>query len=109
MPESTPNSRPHPRLPLGRVTATRGAIALLQRAGVSFVALLARHARGDWGDIDAEDAAANEDSLLRGLRVLSAYKLQISYPDSPRTLEETIWVVTEADRSATVFLLPEEY
>lgn len=107
MPE-TP-STPRPRLELGHVVATRAALALLQRAGVSFVALLARHARGDWGELDADDIAANENALLKQLRVLSAYKLKTPFPESSRTFEETIWIITEADRSSTVFLLPEEY
>ena len=63
-------------------------------------ASLARHLRGDWGELDESDKQENEFSLQHGLRLLSAYTLS----DGTR-----IWVITEADRSATTFLLPEEY
>ncbi len=60
---------------------------------------LARHQRGDWGTVNPEDAAENELSVAQGFRVLSAYTLR----DGTR-----IWVLTEADRSATTLLLPNE-
>jgi len=60
---------------------------------------LRRHAAGDWGDICGADRRENELSLEHGWRVLSSY-----------TVGDTrIWVITEADRSATTILLPEEY
>jgi len=59
-----------------------------------------RHSRGDWGDLDAEDAKENELSVREGFRILSNYALRTG---------ERIWVITEADRSATTFLLPSEY
>ena len=62
--------------------------------------LLARHLSGDWGEVCAEDAKENEFSLQHGFRLLSAYRLS----DGTK-----IWIITEADRSATTFLLPEEY
>ena len=93
----------------GVLLATRGATALLMRAGVSASSLLRRHLSGDWGDIDPEDQATNEQSLERGLRLLSAYNLEVPFPDTPRTFREVIWIITEADRSATTILLPEEY
>ncbi len=61
---------------------------------------LSRHLTGDWGDLDAEDVAGNEVSLREGFRLLSAYHL----PDGTR-----IWIITEADRSVTTLLLPDEY
>jgi hypothetical protein len=81
----------------------------LQRAGVSAVSLLSRHATGDWGDVDPEDAAANELAVLQGQRILSAYVLQVPYPDSEKTTAECIWIITEADRRSTAFLCPSEY
>jgi len=59
-----------------------------------------RHLSGDWGDIDDADRKENELSLREGFRLLSAYKLLTG---------ATIWVITEADRSATTLLLPEDY
>lgn len=88
------------RFPLGRVVATPGALAALEGAGDTPDVFLHRHVSGDWGDVDAEDRAENEYSLVHGLRLLSAYAL----PDGTR-----IWVITEADRSSTCILLPEEY
>ena len=63
-------------------------------------AFLDRHARGDWGEVDAEDKQANQDALVHGERLLSAYRT---------SLDVRIWVITEADRSVTTILLPEEY
>ena len=61
---------------------------------------LGRHTGGDWGDLDQEDRAANDQALIQGGRLLSAYE----QPEFPK-----IWIVTEADRSATTVLFPEEY
>jgi hypothetical protein len=61
---------------------------------------LARHANGDWGEVDEHDRRANEHALEHGLRVLSAYTLRTG---------ERIWIITEADRSTTTILLPAEY
>ena len=91
---------PNARFPLGRVVATPGALAVLERNQVAPFTFLARHQIGDWGDLDADDRAENEFSLQQGFRLLSAYTL----PDGSR-----IWVITEADRSSTCILLPEEY
>ena len=88
------------RFPLGRTVATPGAIEALVRAGETPLPYLARHVAGDWGDLDQEDQAENESALKDGLRILSAYRLA----DNTR-----IWVITEADRSVTTILLPDEY
>lgn len=85
---------------LGQVVATPGALAALERLEVNAADLLRRHARGDWGQVPPEDAVANDQSLIDGLRVLSSY---------PMTDGTRIWVITEADRSVTTLLLPEEY
>ena len=61
---------------------------------------LSRHSRGDWGDVSKEDAEENERSLREGFRLLSAYCSEQGVK---------FWVITEADRSATTVLLPEEY
>jgi hypothetical protein len=61
--------------------------------------MLSRHRSGDWGDVPTEDALANEAAAIHGNRVISSYEVA----------GERLWVITEADRSATTFLLPEEY
>jgi hypothetical protein len=89
-----------PKFELGRLVATPGAVRALQEAGQSPAFFLERHLAGDWGDVDSEDKRANDQALLTGERLLSSYK----------TLHGArIWVITEADRSSTCCLLPEEY
>jgi hypothetical protein len=91
---------PHVRFPLGKIVGTPAALAVLERNGKSPFEFLARHQAGDWGEVDEHDRAENETSLEQGFRLLSAYTLA----DGAR-----IWVITEADRSSTCVLLPEEY
>jgi hypothetical protein len=63
--------------------------------------LFQRHAQGDWGDVCEEDWALNDLALADGDgRIFSSYEL----PESGK-----VWVITEADRSVTTLLLPEEY
>lgn len=88
------------RFPLGQVVATPGALEALKDAGHQPLEFLARHATGDWGELDADDKAANEAALVQGLRLLSAYDLRNS---------DRIWILTEADRSVTTILLPSDY
>ena len=80
--------------------ATPGALRALDAAGVAALAYIARHQCGDWGDVDAEDARANDQALVNGTRLFSVYTL----PTGVR-----VWVITEWDRSATTLLLPDEY
>ena len=87
-------------LPLGRLVATPAAINALTTTDTHPLTLLRRHVTGDWGDLTPEDVEANRMALATGARVLSAYTL----PDGTR-----VWVITEADRSATTILLPEDY
>jgi len=86
--------------PLGKVVATPGALEALQRNLQRPIEFLARHIRGDWGDVPYEDKLANRRALLDGSRIFSAYSLR----DGTR-----IWCITEADRSSTCLLLPDEY
>jgi hypothetical protein len=85
--------------------ATPGALEVIQRAGQEPLYFLERHARGDWGEVDAEDWKLNDESVRDGTRILSAY----------RTLQgEKLWIITEAaddngNRAATTVLLPDEY
>ena len=92
--------RPGQLVELGQVLATPGALRALETTGEKPAHYLARHAAGDWGELDEEDRAANDRALRVGERILSAYSL----PDGER-----LWIITEAGRSATVLLLPAEY
>ncbi len=80
--------------------ATPGALSLFETSNTSPLEYLVRHVLGDWGELDAEDSQANEAALVHGTRIVSSYRLRG---------EHRIWLITEADRSATTFLLPEEY
>jgi hypothetical protein len=88
------------KFPLGQIVATPGAIVAMQKSGDSANALLMRHSSGDWGDVCEGDKKLNDEGNHGGDRLLSAYKLRD---------ETTIWIITEADRSVTTFLLPDEY
>lgn len=95
------NLRPDkPLFPLGKLVATRGAVDLLRIHELSPFDLVTRHWEGDWGDLDEEDTKANQYALRHGLRLLSSYVIGGS---------AKLWIITEADRSATTLLLPEEY
>jgi hypothetical protein len=102
-------TRPHrhePRFELGQLVATPGALAAC--SNVLMQKCLARHLTGDWGCICDEDKQANEEALIEGLRILSAYPIDPAKP-SEGFGDNTLWIITEADRSVTTFLLPEEY
>lgn len=90
--------RREPLFELGRVVSTRGALEALTREEIGKA--LARHLRGDWGEVDRHDWQENEASLRDGVRLLSVYQ---------GANGTTFWVITEADRSSTCVLLPSEY
>jgi hypothetical protein len=90
-----------PLFPLGQVVATPGALAALEKAGQQPQDFLARHVHGDWGDLCDEDRNENRLSLEQGCRLLSSYRTCAG--------DTKVWVITEADRSVTTILLPEEY
>ena len=89
-----------PRFPLGQVVATPGAIDALNAAGLHASTFLDRHITGDWSELPKEDRQSNEDALKYGSRIFSSYKL----PDGSK-----LWIITEAGRSVTTLLLPNEY
>lgn len=92
-----------PTIPLfsaGQIVATPGALALLEQANQSPLEFLSRHLRGDWGDLCEDDKTENKLSLKYGFRLMSGYQV---------TESEKLWIITEADRSVTTLLLPEEY
>ena len=88
------------RFPLGHLLATPAARRAVEDAGQHPIEFLVRHARGDWGEVDPADWNLNDESLLSGDRILSAY----------RTMKGVrIWIITESDRRCTTMILPDEY
>ena len=88
-----------PLFSLGRTVATPGALVVMLGMDISAISLLNRHQRGDWGELDPEDKVENNTALITDARIFSAYQFDTA----------KLWVITEADRSATTILLPEEY
>lgn len=88
------------RFSLGQVVATPGALALLHESGENPAIFLSRHVRGDYGEVCEEDRQLNDQAIVDGSRVLSAYRTARG---------ERLWVITEADRSSTCLLRPDEY
>lgn len=83
----------------GEIVETSAALAVLKKYNLHPIRLLARHLFGDWGDVSAADARANDQALIEQARLVSSYLL----PGGER-----LWVVTECDRSITKFMLPNE-
>ena len=86
------------KFPLGQIVATPNALGALTQDDITTA--LRRHVSGDWGDLGEEDKKENDFSLTRELRILSAYH---------GAGGTKFWIITEADRSATTILLPEDY
>lgn len=96
-------SRASIRVPLGQLVMTRGVndrVAESSQFAKFVTESLGRYAKGDWGDLCQEDKKENDLSLKKGFRLLSAYE---------RNGLPKIWIITEADRSATTVLFPDEY
>jgi len=86
------------KFPLGQVVITPNAARAVPQEEV-FIGL-ARHVRGDWGDVDGEDRQENELALVEGFRLMSVFAMKKG---------DRFWIITEADRSVTTVLLPEDY
>ncbi len=84
---------------LGSVVATPGALKFGETHKINPLLLLGRHIGGNFGDLTADDVAANEHAVQHDLRVFSSYKFE----------HGKVWIITEADRTSTCILLPEEY
>lgn len=84
----------------GRLIATPAAMYAASAAGINPIALLHRHLMCDWGDVSADDAAANTAAVTSRDRIVSAYQV---------TPAIRILIITEANRSATTILTPEDY
>lgn len=94
-----------PKFSLGQILATPGALEALEQSNQSSFEFIAKHSRGDWGIVNEEDKAANDQSLIDGSRLLSSYRT---------TKGVKLWIITEAaddrgNRAATTILLPDEY
>src|SRR5271169_6394456 len=87
-----------PKFAFGRLVATPSALDAIPQD--EMVQALSRHLRGDWGTLDDHDRNANERALKDGGRLFSQYH-------SGQNVK--FWIITEADRSATTILLPEDY
>jgi len=87
-----------PKFSLGQIVITPNAMQHLGQDDI--IGALRRHCRGDWGEMDAHDQNENELSVKAGFRILSAYRASNG---------TKFWIITEADRSATTILLPEDY
>ena len=97
---STSSQEFKPLFPLGQIVATPAVIAHFNEHRQSILPLLRRHVSGDWGDICTEDRQSNAEALQYGYRLMSVYVISKA---------ERLWIITEADRSCTTLLLPEEY
>jgi hypothetical protein len=91
-------SEPKPKFPLGRIVATPNALDHIPNEEI--LSAVSRHVQGDWGTLDTEDRNANERALKEGGRLFSQYH-------SIQNIK--FWIITEADRSVTTVLLPEDY
>jgi hypothetical protein len=83
---------------LGRIVATPNALQSITQDDL--LVGIQRHQAGDWGNLSEDDRAANDQALVKGTRILSAYNAANG---------TRFWIITEADRSATTVLLPEDY
>lgn len=89
---------PPAKFRLGRIVATPNALAHLRQDDI--LTAIRRHQAGDWGDLDEHDRNENELSLQQGLRLFSVYHA---------TCGDRFWIITEADRTITTILMPEDY
>lgn len=94
------------KFPLGQIVSTPGALEACTQDYLT--QCLARHAGGDWGCVGDEDRETNEAALKGGGRLLSSYPIDPGKPCKGWG-DNTLWIITEANRSVTTFLLPDEY
>lgn len=89
-----------PQFKLGKLVSTPGALRALDEADQYANDFIGRHVSADWGEVRESDALANDRALRSNGRLLSVYQTDAG---------TTLWIITEADRSVTTLLLPEEY
>ena len=95
---SARNDEPQAKFPFGRIVATPNVLTSIPNDEI--LKALSKHLQGDWGTLEAEDKNENERALKHGGRLFSAYQ---------SSRNEKFWIITEADRSVTTILLPEDY
>lgn len=99
------NDTLNPVFELGEIIATKG-VADVMNADKDFkkfcLEKLVNHSFGEWGDLCKRDKKLNDEALTNGTRILSAYEYESD-------LSKKIWIITEADRSHTTILFPDEY
>lgn len=100
MSPQTPPTPFEPVFRFGALAFSAGVDALVRSDQLDPFPYLRRHLSGDWGDLDEEDLQANDVAFYYDRRLLSAYRI---------TPDQTIWIITEADRSLTTVLFPDEY
>ena len=83
---------------LGRIVATPNVLETITQDDI--LTAIGRHQSGDWGDVNAEDRQTNDQALVQRTRILSVYHAANG---------TQFWLITEADRSTTSVLLPEDY
>jgi len=83
---------------LGHIVATPNALESITQDDI--LTAIGRHQSGDWGDVCAEDRQANDQALVQRTRIFSVYHAANA---------TKFWLITEADRSVTTVLLPEDY
>lgn len=88
------------KFPIGRIVGTPAAFEALKTNKTTALEFLRRHASGDWGVVGKDDWESNDQALVDGTRIFSSYTLDD---------DSVIWVITEADRSSTTILLPDDY
>lgn len=96
----SPTATGGPLFALGHLVATPYALRVLEALGMTPLPLLTRHIQGDWGDLDPADVQVNQEALQDGSRLFSSYTLRHDIK---------VWVITEADRSVTTVLMPDDY
>ena len=89
---------PSAKFRLGKIVSTPNALEHLSQDDILLG--IQRHQAGDWGDVPSGNSAANERALIEGTRLWSVYRAANG---------TKFWLITEADRSATTVLLPEDY
>jgi hypothetical protein len=93
---------------LGQIVATPGVLSAFLLQKPHLISCVRRHAAGDWGNLHTQDKAVNDAAVKDGTRIMSAYQIDPKKP-SLGYGDNTLWIITEADRSVTTLLLPDEY
>ena len=94
----TTTTLPIAKFRLGKIVSTPNALDQLTQEDILLA--IGRHQAGDWGDVGEDDRTANERALVEGTRLWSVYHAESGVK---------FWLITEADRSYSTVLLPEDY